>query len=159
MKRLILLITISLFLSGCTGFGPSFTVLSGSDLSMQEETVEYTARAGLYNDNTEFGLTGSWSEDASNDWRTIGIYAQRKLLYEPNDIFIGEIFFGSQASIAINEGDQGMYGFYLSKITNLYGIDIATELHYRKYSDALNYLSGSDESDKYRLIIGPRFRF
>lgn len=161
MKKLLFLIVCSVFLIGCDeGIKPTVSLLSGMNANLEQETLEYNTKVGAVLDNgVEAGIAGAWSDDVEQDWNTVGVYVQQRLLEDPNSILIGEVSLGAQATIDYSAGDNGMYGFYISKITNVGGIDINTEIQYRHYQDALAGLSDNQGNGQYKILIGPKFKF
>jgi len=157
MKKVIVLLLI-LLVAGCSDqMRPTVALLTGSNVNLEQESVEYNLQVGLAtNEGTEGGLTVVKSD---NGWDAVGVYIQQRLLNDPNSLLIGDISLGAKATIDYSEGDNGLYGFYISKITNISGIDIDTQIQYLDFQDVLANLPENQGNGQWRVIVGPKFKF
>lgn len=160
MKKLLFLITIIclLLFAGCSdSMRPTVSMLSGSNIELDEESVEYIGRIGIQNDGMNFGLQSTWADDAEEQNQSYGVYITQELTNDPNLPVLGKMYLGAQASLNL-DNDGGSYGPIVGTIIDVGGIEIVTEFQYRHFNDALAALN-SEREDKYRVIVGPKFKF
>lgn len=164
MKKLILALAAFLLVAGCgEQFQPTAALLTGRNIDLESETTEYIGRLGIAFEQTEFGLETIYldifdADDDDADLQTYGVYILQNLqIVDPNIPLIGRPYLGAQATLDL-DNDGGLYGLFLGSITELGGVDILTEFQTRHYNEAIKVLQGESE-DKYKIIVGPRFRF
>ena len=172
MKKWICFVLLLLIpvLTGCSGTSKiAVSVLAGSNVDNvadipdnEASSAEYIGRVGVETNGTEIGFGSHYWNTNTEDHQTYGIYAIQYLVEEPNqpDLFsnvIGRPYITGQASLGL-DADGDMWGIGVGTSHIMGGIEILTEFQVRSYDDALKKLNGEDV-DKYKLFIGPRFRF
>ena len=163
MVRKILIMACVLLIFGCSeSVRPTATLLTGRNVELENETTEYIGRLGLNIKDSEFGLASIYfdenSDDDDADLQTYGVYVLQNLkIVDPNTPLIGRPYIGVQATIDLDD-DGGMYGLIIGSVNYLGGIEILTEFQTRHYDEAIRALHGESE-DKYKIIVGPRFKF
>ena len=156
IKRILLVIAI-LLIAGCgEQMRPTVSLLSGSNVDIEENSVEYIGRLGLQVDTVNFGLMTTMADDAEDRDPFYGVFITQELI-DPNLPVIGKVYLGAQATINL-DNDGGQYGPIVGTSINLGGIEVCTEFQYRHYNEALSALQ-SESGDKYKVIVGPKFKF
>jgi len=153
-----------ILLTGCgENLSPTASLLTGRNIRLENETTEYVGRLGLTVDDTEFGLASIYfdqfeADDDDADLQNYGVYILQNLhIVDPNIPLIGKPYIGAQATVDL-DNDGGLYGIIVGSVTELGSVEILTEFQTRHYLDAIAALHGESE-DKYKVIVGPRFRF
>lgn len=143
--------------AGCEeGTQTAVTFLTGTNVEFEEETVEYIGRVGpSFSKGLELGFASNWCGET--DRQTYGVYAIQALALDPNTALLSNVYLGAMVTVDFDD-DGGMYGPIIGTVTNYGGIEIVTEFQYREYNEALSSLEGNTE-DKYKVYIGPRFKF
>jgi hypothetical protein len=158
IRKLIIPAVCLLLLMGCSQtMTPTVSLLTGTNVEMENEDMEYVGRVGLQVDKTAFGLATHYLDNTEIDQQFYGVYIIQDLISDPNAPFLGNWYIGAQATLNL-ENKGGQYGPILGTRSYLGGIEILTEFQYRHYNQALATLEGKDE-DKYKVITGPQFRF
>jgi hypothetical protein len=158
--RRLLTITACLliFIAGCNEqMAPTISLLSGGNVDFDTQGEEYIGRVGAQIDKTEIGMSSQWIQGTENNQQNFGVYVIQDLIFEPNTPLLGNWYLGAQATIDF-DSDGGIYGPIVGTKSYLGGIEILTEFQYRHYNEALKALEESND-DKYRIFIGPRFKF
>jgi len=157
MKKLLILM-VCLLLCGCSeSVRPTASLLTGTNVEMEQEDMEYVGRLGLQIDKSEIGIATYYLDNTDIDQQYYGVYVLQDLIQDPNAPVLGNWYIGAQATLDV-ESDGGQYGPILGMRSFLGGIEILTEFQYRHYNQALAVLEGVSE-DKYKVIVGPRFKF
>jgi hypothetical protein len=156
---LLLISTVVLFVfAGCgEQLTPTAALLTGDNVQVDGEGVEYVGRLGVQYEKTQAGLMSQWLSETDDDQQFYGLYIQQDLISDPNAPLLGNWYVGGQVSLDF-DNDGGTYGPYIGTKSYIGGIEILTEFHYRHFNKALAALN-DDDKDKYKLYIGPAFRF
>jgi len=158
MKTKWLIPIMCILMAGCSeNMTPTASLLSGSNIQLEENSVEYVGRLGLQADGINFGLQSTWADEAEDMAQFYGVFITQELTNDPNLPVLGKMYLGAQATINL-DNDGGLYGPILGTSIEVGGIEVITEFQYRHFNEALAALNGQQE-DKYRLIIGPKFKF
>lgn len=163
MKRVILIVVLAILLvAGCAETAkvqPAAWLLSGANVQSGdseneiEDTLEYVGRVGVQVGQTEAGLASNWFK--GNPRQEYGVYFIQFLAQDPNNL-LSKTYIGAQATLDVKE-EGGMYGFMAGTILNVGGVDLATEFRASTYTEALG--DKMDSQDRYKVFVGPRFKF
>lgn len=156
VRYIVFVVACLLLLVGC-GLTPTATLLTGQSVEFEENTTEYVGRLGVVAEQTEFGFASNWWTRTEENQHAYGVYVLQKLINDPNVPILGGSYLGAQVTVDLDK-DSGMYGPILGTVVNIGGIDILTEFHYLHYDDTLKALQ-NETSDKYKIYVGPRFKF
>jgi len=164
IKQTLITVLICILLVGCSEeITPTASLLTGRNVELENESTEYIGRLGVEVEGTEVGLSTIYLDrfedgDSEADLQTYGVYVIQNLqIVDPNMPLIGKPYIGAQATLDLDD-DGALYGLIIGSVTNLGGVEILTEFQTRHYDDAMKALQGESE-DKYKIIVGPRFKF
>lgn len=159
MKRLFTIIIMAVVMAlGCNGsLTPTASLMTGSNIQLEENTIEYTGRLGVQADMTNFGLASTWLDNTEHNEQTFGIYATQELMNDPNIPLVGRLYIGGQVTCDF-DSDGGRYGPFLGVINELGGVEINTEFSYFHYNDVWAELQG-DSRDQWKVTVGPKIYF
>ena len=163
MRKLLIVLALVLLVGCSSQVRPTASLLTGRNIELENETTEYVGRVGLSVEQSEFGLSTIYLDrfedgDSEADLQTYGVYVLQNLqLADPNIPLLGRPYIGAQATLDLDD-DGALYGLIVGSVTELGGIEILTEFQTRHYDEAMKALQGETE-DKYKIIVGPRFKF